>query len=85
MLRAKVTSKGQVTLPKPLRDSLSVKEGDHLEIVLKNSCEATLRKMGDAGSSEGVLRHLAKKSPVTVEEMNAAIAEEVSDANRNAG
>ena len=31
----KVTRKGQITLPKEIRDKLSIKEGDYLEVVLQ--------------------------------------------------
>ena len=32
-LKARVTSKGQVTLPKLLRQSLGIREGDQVEII----------------------------------------------------
>ena len=31
-MKAKITSKGQLTLPKPLRDKLGLKTGDHIVI-----------------------------------------------------
>jgi len=31
----KVTRKGQITLPKEIRDKLSIKEGDYLEVTLQ--------------------------------------------------
>ena len=31
-MKAKITSKGQLTLPKPLRDKLGLKAGDHIVI-----------------------------------------------------
>ncbi len=31
----KVTRKGQITLPKEIRDKLSIREGDYLEITLQ--------------------------------------------------
>ncbi|MGM0653069.1 MAG: AbrB/MazE/SpoVT family DNA-binding domain-containing protein [Bacillota bacterium] len=36
-MKAKITSKGQLTLPKPLRDKLGLKTGDH--IVIKETSE----------------------------------------------
>jgi len=78
LIRAKVTSKGQITLPKHLRESLSVHEGDHLEFTVHPNGEAEVRKLKETHSSAGILKHLAMKTAVTVEEMNEAIAESAS-------
>ena len=77
-MRAKVTSKGQITLPKLLRETLSVHKGDHMEYTVHPNGEAEVRKLKETHSSAGILKHLAKKTPVTVEEMNEAIAESAS-------
>lgn len=74
-LRAKVTSKSQITLPKALRDALSIHEGDHLEFSLEAPNNASMRKLAAPGSSAGALKHLAKSKPLTVEEMDEAIRE----------
>lgn len=71
--RAKVTSKGQVTLPKTLRDALGIHEGDHIEFAVKAPNNASIRKLAAPGSSAGALKHLAKNKPLTVEEMDGAI------------
>lgn len=34
VLRAKVTSKGQLTIPKTIRDLLSIREGDKVVFIL---------------------------------------------------
>lgn len=75
LLKAKVTSKGQVTLPKTLRDTLGIREGDHIEFAVEASNNASLRKLAAPGSSAGALKHLAKSKPLTVEEMDEAIRE----------
>ncbi len=31
----KVTRKGQVTIPKPIRDALEIKEGEHVQVTIK--------------------------------------------------
>ena len=79
LLRAKVTSKGQITLPKPLRESLAVKAGDHLEFTVHATGEAEVRKLQKPGKSAGILHHLAKDTPVTVEAMNQAVQDAVSE------
>lgn len=77
LLRAKVTSKGQITLPKTLRDSLSIHEGDHVEFALETPKKVSIRKLATPGSSVGALRHLAKSKPVAVEEMDEAIRKHI--------
>ncbi len=73
LLRARVTSKGQVTLPKPLRDSLGIQEGDHVEFSVLSTNSASIRSFSEPCASAGVLRHLAKEKTVTVEEMDEGI------------
>lgn len=75
LLKAKVTSKGQVTLPKPLRDTLGIHEGDHIEFAVEAPNNASIRKLAAPGSSAGALKHLAKGKSLTVEEMDEAIRE----------
>lgn len=48
MERVKITAKGQITLPKSLRDKLGVSEGDYLEASLRGN--------------ELVFRHLPRKT-----------------------
>jgi antitoxin PrlF len=38
MLDAKVTSKGQMTIPKAVRDRLGIRPGDEVEIVIEGWC-----------------------------------------------
>ncbi|MEX2382030.1 MAG: AbrB/MazE/SpoVT family DNA-binding domain-containing protein [Opitutales bacterium] len=73
LLRARVTSKGQVTLPKTLRDSLGIHEGDQVEFAVNSPKIASIRKLKALGSSAGALRHLAEEKPVSVEDMDEAI------------
>lgn len=73
ILRARVTSKGQVTLPKRLRQSLGIQEGDHVEFAVESGQKASVRRLKTPGSSSGVMKHLAKETPVSIEEMDEAI------------
>lgn len=74
ILRARVTSKGQVTLPQRLRQSLGIREGDHVEFAVEsNGRKASVRRLKPPGSSSGIMKHLAKKKPVSIEEMDEAI------------
>lgn len=74
-MQAKVTSKGQVTLPKPLRTQLSIRSGDRLEFSLEKPDRISVRKKRAPGSSAGCGRRFLKKETpaVSVEEMDKAI------------
>ncbi|MFO7726064.1 MAG: AbrB/MazE/SpoVT family DNA-binding domain-containing protein [Oceanipulchritudo sp.] len=74
-MQAKVTSKGQVTLPKPLRTQLSIRSGDRLEFSLEKPDRISVRKKRAPGSSAGCGRRFLKKEKpaVSVEEMDKAI------------
>lgn len=75
VLQAKVTSKGQVTLPKQIRESLSIRTGDRLEFAMEPSHKISIRKKRLPGSSAGCAKHLVKpgQKPLTVEQMDDAI------------
>ncbi|MCC5806505.1 MAG: AbrB/MazE/SpoVT family DNA-binding domain-containing protein [Opitutales bacterium] len=78
-LQAKVTSKGQVTLPKPLRSKLGIKSGDRLEFTLDAADRVSLVKKKSPGSSAGCGKQFISpsRSFVTVEAMNEGIREAV--------
>jgi AbrB family looped-hinge helix DNA binding protein len=74
MARSTVTSKGQVTIPKVIRESLGIGPGAHLVFRVERGERLVAEvEREKAPSLAGALRHLAKERPVTVEEMNAAI------------
>lgn len=52
-MEATVTSKGQVTLPKQIRDSLVIHSGDRLEFSILNSNKLIITKKTTPGSSKG--------------------------------
>jgi antitoxin PrlF len=68
-----ITSKGQVTIPKRIRDFLKVKAGDQLDFVIADDGRVLVRP-GTVGVDElkGLL-HRAGRRPVTLAEMEAAI------------
>ena len=78
-MQAKVTSKGQVTLPKKIRESLSIREGDRLEFSLESSTKIAVRKQRAPGSSAGCAKHLLKpgQKPLSIEEMDDVIRQHV--------
>jgi antitoxin PrlF len=75
-----ITSKGQMTLPKEVRDDLKVKPGDRL-IIEKRGDGYVLRPQRSALDLFAELPRY-EGPPVTVEEMDEAIEEEVWERNR---
>ena len=77
MSTATITSKGQVTLPKPVREALGVHPGDRVNFVrMEDGNYAVLPATRTVMQLKGILRKPAK--PVSLEEMDQAIAEGAS-------
>lgn len=73
MAEATITSKGQITVPKEVRNALNVQEGDVLDFVIDERGQVTVRPLrGDVTRLRGMLKHLVKR-PLSVEEMDEAI------------
>ncbi len=75
MPKSTLTSKGQVTIPKSIRDRLSLKTGDRLIFRLDSRGDIRVQRESPpkAEQLQGLLRHLAGKAPVSVEEMREAV------------
>jgi len=59
--RVKVTSKGQITLPKKLRDKLKIREGDYLEAFLRGN-ELVFKTLPANTGKEALLNYSKKHS-----------------------
>ncbi len=71
-MRATVTSKGQITLPKALRDKLHLEPGDRVEFIVE--ADGVVRMIPRKASVKQLKGMLPKpKRPVGLEEMEAAI------------
>ena len=72
MTTAVVTSKGQITIPKLVRDGLGVESGDRVEFVeLERGVYSVVAATRDVRALKGMIPKPAK--PVSVEDMNRAI------------
>lgn len=72
MPTATVTSKGQTTIPKPVRDHLHLKPGDRVEFIIQDDGSVVLVPATvDVADLEGVLPK--PKAPVSLADMEAAI------------
>jgi antitoxin PrlF len=68
-----MTSKGQITLPKEVREHFHLKAGDQIEFKIVPSGSVELRPLsGSIMSLFGIL-HRPGRRPATIEEMDAAV------------
>lgn len=73
MPTATLTSKGQVTIPKSVRDLMHIDAGDQIDFIVTDRGDVLVRSVSlDVRELRGLLRRSRKRS-VTVEQMNAAI------------
>ena len=77
MKTATMTSKGQITIPLEIRSKLGLDKGDKVDFVdLGNNQFAIIPATEDVTKLKGLVKK--PRSPVTIEEMNAAIAKRAS-------
>jgi len=69
-----ITSKGQTTIPRDIRERLGLSAGDRVEYVVEPDGRIVLlpatRHIHDLA---GILQHRAPRRPVTLEEMDEAV------------
>ena len=86
MYKAKMTSKGQITLPAPVREALGLKTGQKLAFLAGDNGEFRLRRVGSIMDMYGCLAGLADpdlpKTNAELEELMAEVASELDDATR---
>ena len=71
---ATLTSKGQTTIPKDIRDGLSLKAGDKLDFHMLSDASASLRvRRGSLDDFIGIL-HVPGRRAMTGDDVKAAIA-----------
>lgn len=74
MPRSTVTSKGQITIPKEVRDQMGLKPGDRIDFVKDRAGRFSLKTINtDFRSLRGILKSKRTK-PLTIREMDEAIA-----------
>ena len=72
MSLAKLTSKGQITLPKPIRDYLELHSGDKVEFIIDTKGRVIMQpKTIDISDAFGMVKN---KKSASIEDMNKAIA-----------
>ena len=72
-MHATITSKGQVTIPKPIRDRLHLEPGDRIDFIVEE--DGGLRVRPVAASMTRLKGMVPRPGfPVSIEEMDEAIA-----------
>lgn len=80
MSEAKVTSKGQITLPKNIREHLDVKEGDKVEFIMTKTGQVLVT--AKTVSLDEIYGMAKQKKKASIEDMDKAIAKAVKKRNR---
>ena len=72
MPASKITSKGQITVPKAVRETLSLHAGDRMSFVIHDDGTVTVEaETVDLGSLRGAVKSDGRH--VTIEQMNEAV------------
>ena len=75
MPSSKLSSRGQIVIPKEVREFLELQTGDEVDFVVRESGEVVLRPaVLDVRQLRGRLRRQGR-TPVSVEEMKRAVRE----------
>jgi AbrB family looped-hinge helix DNA binding protein len=73
MPTAKLTTKGQTVIPKPIRDEMGLKPGDSIDFIVQENGDVLIRPaVQDVRSLKGIL-HRPGQPPISVEDMDLAI------------
>lgn len=74
MPRSTLTSKGQITIPKDVRDQMGLKPGDRIDFVKERTGRYSLKPITtDFRSLRGMIKSPLGR-PITLKEMDEAIA-----------
>ncbi len=77
MVESTITSKGQTTLPKAVREALAVQPGDRVRYIIQGN-DVRIMAVRPLSRLYGVLRY--DGPPVTLADMDRAIADGATDA-----
>lgn len=81
MSTATITTKGQITIPKKVRDDLHLSTGDIIEIVIVKDGEAVMRPVTKKASDVfSILKDKVNRT-VSVEEMNDVLKKKFREKN----
>jgi len=79
MALATLTTKGQLTIPKKIRESLRLHTGDKIEIIVTAKREALLRPISKKVDDIFCKLHTTNRQPVSLEAIDSAIRNRMKD------
>ena len=79
MQQTTLTSKGQVTIPKNVRDIIGLHTGDKIEFVITDNNEVILRPITKKVDDVFGLLHKPGRKPISIEEMDAAVKRKIRE------
>lgn len=74
-IRARLTSQGQITVPKAVRDAMGLDPGDQLEFELGDQVTVRPHKRRSVLAFAGIAGQASERIPATAEELDALIAD----------
>lgn len=77
MAQATLTSKGQITIPKNIRDSLQLQVGDKVEFILTSNNEALMKPVTKRVDEVFGKLHKPGRKPISIEKMDAKIKQKM--------
>jgi len=77
-MESAITTKGQATIPKAIRDHLGLRPGDRVKFFLHPDGSVVLLPKRPVAALRGIAGHQGR--PVTIEEMDEAVAAGAADA-----
>ncbi|MFH2045934.1 MAG: AbrB/MazE/SpoVT family DNA-binding domain-containing protein [Pseudomonadota bacterium] len=79
MALATLTTKGQITIPKIIRDSLKLNTGDKIEIIVTEDREAIIRPVSKKVDDIFCKLHKTGRKAVSIDTMNDVIKDQMRD------
>lgn len=79
MASASITSKGQVTIPKEIREYLKLKTGSKIDFIIDEDGQVKVIPLNVPVETLSGMLHRPGMKAATIEEMEAAIQERASD------
>jgi antitoxin PrlF len=83
-MESAITSKGQATIPKAIREHLGLKAGDRVKFFLHPDGSVVLLPKLPVRALRGIMKSRRAK-PATIEEMNEAVAEAAAGTSSRTG